>query len=129
MCSFVEHKGQINSTSLQFRPIRVNKTQTTNTVHKIHVQSHKQHLKVLFVTNVWSVLLGLLNEEMSKYIYGLTINTSSVAANLALQALQNGNGLHFPPPQVHGSSSHSTPQGTQSYISSGRWKIPISPVH
>ena len=47
----------------------------------------------------------------------LTINTSSVATNLALQTLQNGNGLYFPTAQGHGSSSYSAPQGTQSYIS------------
>ena len=37
------------------------------------------------------VLLGLLN------IYGLTINTLSVATDLAIQMLQNGNGSYFPP--------------------------------
>ena len=35
------------------------------------------------------------------------INTSSVATDLALQTLQNGNGSYFLPPQGHGSSSYS----------------------
>ena len=88
----MEHKNPIISRSLKFRPIRVNKPQTTNTVHKIPVQSHKQLLQVLFVTSLCSlVLLGLLN------IYDLTINASSVATDLAIQTLQNGNGSHFPP--------------------------------
>ena len=32
---------------------------------------------------------------MSKYIYGLTVSTSSVATYLALQTLQNGNDCIF----------------------------------